>query len=163
MEEERQKWNRFIELSVKEKLLFLEALLLQLWIGLLLKVIPFRWIPILFRNRLYGIRHEYWQRLWMVKRESRIPKPVSQQPVKLTLIRIKVANQRASRVSPWKNKCLVQSLAVRCMLNRLNVQSQLSFGVAKEEDGKVSAHAWIRAGGVELVEKGGEYRELYLF
>lgn len=46
-----RKLRRFRVLPLGEKLLFLEAFLLHLWVGLLLKVVPFRWIPRLFASR----------------------------------------------------------------------------------------------------------------
>ena len=70
---------------------------------------------------------------------------------------------RAGKVSPWKNRCLVSSLAARCMLRRRKITSQLSLGVAKDAGGKVIAHAWLRAGDVEIVSAGGSFHELYQF
>ena len=43
--------GKFIKLTGRERVLFLEALFLHLWIGLLLKAVPFRWIPRLFASR----------------------------------------------------------------------------------------------------------------
>ncbi|HPQ29766.1 MAG TPA: hypothetical protein PLQ82_14940 [Desulfobacteraceae bacterium] len=40
--------EKFRRLTFRERMLFLEALLLHIWIGMLLKVVPFRWIPRLF-------------------------------------------------------------------------------------------------------------------
>ena len=80
-----------------------------------------------------------------------------------TLPLIKTAIQRASRRSSWKNKCLISSLAARRMLNKRKIQSQLSLGVAKGGNGQMIAHAWLKVGDFEIVEKSGEYQELYLF
>ena len=84
----------------------------------------------------------------------------------LTLSRlevIKAATLSASRLSPWKNKCLVQSLAARWMLKERKIQSQLSLGVTFGQNKNMIAHAWLKADDFEVVEKSGDYKELYLF
>ena len=128
-------------LTFSERLFFSEALFLELSVGFLLKVIPFKWIPRFFSNSKRGTGNE--------KRE--------------TLTLIKTAIQRSSQVSPWKNKCLISSLAARRMLNRRKNSSELFLGVALGENGKMIAHAWLKTGDFEVVEKGGDFRELFLF
>ena len=76
---------------------------------------------------------------------------------------VKKAIGRAGLVSPWKNRCLVESLAARSMLNRRRIQSQISLGVTHDEKKKLIAHAWIRAGDTEIVPERGDYHEMYLF
>ena len=46
------RFKKFGELSWKEQLLFSEAYFLQVTIGLLMKIIPFRWIPKLFSGNV---------------------------------------------------------------------------------------------------------------
>lgn len=132
---------RFGKLPGRQQLLFLEALFLHLSAGLLLKIIPFRWISVIFSNRQ--------------------TKVYRQQPEVIELL--KTAIQRAGRVSPWRNRCLVSSLAGRCMLRRRKIESQLSLGIAKGKNGRLVAHAWLRSGDCELVEKYGDYTLLYAF
>jgi hypothetical protein len=159
---ERRKYYRFIELTGKEKLLFCEALSLQLWVGLLLMIIPFRWIPRFFKNKVQGTRCMV-QGIDNKEHENIYPEPCIVHPVPLTLVEIKAAIQSASRVSPWKNKCLVSSLAARRMLTKRKIQSEVSLGVAKDKTGRMIAHAWVRADDYEVVEKKGSFTELYLF
>lgn len=128
------------KLSGIERRLFLEAAVLHIWIGLLLKVIPFRRIPKLFANP---------------------QSVVSQQPSVIELI--STATIKASKISPWKNRCLVSSLASRCMLRRRKIDSKLSLGVAKDEGGKLEAHAWLEAGGSEIVPRGRNFQQLFQF
>lgn len=135
------KYRKYNLLQRKEKFLFLEALVLHLWVGLLLKVIPFRWIPRIFSSPQSAVG--------------------TQQSGDLQLI--KSALLRAGRVSPWMNRCLVSSLAARRMLNRRKISSRLSLGVAKSANGQTIAHAWLKVGDFEVVEKSGDYKELYLF
>jgi len=133
--------TRFLRLSFREKLLFSEALFFHLLTGLILKTVPFRKIPELFSSRQAAV--------------SSHQSDVTGQ--------IKEAVARAGKVSPWRNRCLVSSLAARCMLNRRKIQSSLSLGMAKKMDGKNTAHAWLKAGDREIVERTAEFTELYTF
>ncbi|MCU0458722.1 MAG: lasso peptide biosynthesis B2 protein [Bacteroidales bacterium] len=127
---------------------------------MLLTVIPFRWIPRLFANPQSAVRPG------PATSGVRIPEKAplfrdSQQSEVITLI--STATAKTARVCPWKNKCLVSSLAARCMLRRRKIHSGLSLGVAKAGGGKVIAHAWLIAGDAEIVPKGGDFHQLYLF
>lgn len=133
--------SKFITLRGKEKLLFIEALALHLWAGLLLKIIPFKQVPRLFSSPQSAVG--------------------SQQSEVIELIRSAI--RRAGAVSPWRNRCLVSSLVGRCMLRRRKIGSQLSLGVAKNPDGKTIAHAWLKSGNIEIVERNGDYTELFSF
>ena len=122
-------------------MLFLEAVVLHLWIGLLLKFIPFRQIPRLFSSPQFSV--------FNLRSEA--------------IEQVRVTIQRAGRVSPWKNRCLVSSLAGRCMLRRRQIGSHLSLGVAKGPDDRTVAHAWLSSGDVEVTGKHGDYHELFVF
>lgn len=130
-----------MKLSSSGKTLFLEAVILHLWIGLLLKIVPFRHIPRLFGSRNYETTEQ---------RSDVISK-------------VRDAVARAGLVSPWRNRCLVSSLAGRCMLRIRRTGSQLSLGVAKGPDGRTIAHAWLSSGDAEVTGKHGEYQELFVF
>ena len=145
--------SKFKKLSGREKLLFIEALALHLWAGLVLKVVPFRWIPALYSSRQFETP---------TKEEDQSRHNVSGwQSEVIELIRSAI--QRAGKVSPWKNRCLVSSLAGRCMLRRRKINSQLSLGVAKNPEGKTIAHAWMKAESIEIVERKGDFTELFFF
>ena len=137
-----------------EKSLFVEAWILQLLIGILLKIIPFKRIPGLFANPhdKEGVNLRY--------ENNELASYNSQERI---LSYLKAATRRAATVSPWPNKCLVSSLSARLMLIRRNIQSQLSLGVAKDSEGKLIAHAWLKVGEKEIVSKGGNFHQLYLF
>jgi hypothetical protein len=47
---------------------------------------------------------------------------------------------------PWMSQCLVQAVAATWMLQRRRIPSTLYFGLAKDSDGKLIAHAWVRSG-----------------
>jgi hypothetical protein len=137
--------KKFLNLPRKKKLLHIEAFCWQLSIGLLLKIVPFRYIP-----RLFGTRR--------TAHDSRLTDPLKSQ-----LEEIRYVIWSVSRFIPWKNKCLIKSLAARKMLSGRGIVSQLSMGVLKDENSKAIAHAWIKSGEFEIVGKDGDYFELYLF
>lgn len=52
-------------------------------------------------------------------------------------------------VSPytfWESQCLVKAIAGQKMLKRRNIDSTLYLGTAKDEDGLLIAHSWLRSG-----------------
>ena len=77
-----------------------------------------------------------------------------------SLPEIRQALGDADRLSLWKNRCLVKSVAGRWMLQRRGLGSQISFGVKHDDEGKLTAHAWLKSGDFEVVAKGGDYVEL---
>ncbi len=149
----RQNSRKFFGLSRREKALFTEAVVLHLWVGLLLQVIPFRHIPVFFGSR---------QSDAPAREENQSRNTISGQQAGLISL-IKDAVSRAGNVSPWKNRCLVSSLAGRCMLRRRRIPSELSLGVTKEPGGRVLAHAWLTSGSLNIIEKGGDYTPMYRF
>lgn len=64
---------------------------------------------------------------------------------------LRIAIARANHLALWKNVCLVETFAARRMLNKRNIQSVLSIGVAKGKLNELKAHAWISSGDVPLV------------
>lgn len=131
--------RKFMKLPGREKRLLAEALLFDLTTGLVLRVVPFRMIP-----RLYSSRQ------WAVGSGQSV-----------VLVRDAVA--RAGSVSPWRNRCLVSSLAARWMLRRRRTGSELFLGMAKDSRGKTVAHAWLKSGDIEVVPVNGDYIPLYTF
>jgi hypothetical protein len=154
--------KKFYALPRQERWLFIEALTLQLRVGLLLKLIPFKWIPRLFANKVQGTRSPEPGTL-NPEPGTRNLKPAGRRVQPEIIEQIKTAIQRSAPLSPWRNRCLVQSLAARRMLGRRKIQSQLSLGVAINEDKKMIAHAWLKASDIEIVERRGDYHEMYLF
>ncbi len=54
--------------------------------------------------------------------------------------------QAISSRLPGTRQCLVQGLAAKWMLQQRQIPSTLYFGVAKNPDGNLKAHAWVRSG-----------------
>ena len=46
----------------------------------------------------------------------------------------------------WESQCLVKAIAAMKMLERRQIESTIYFGTAKDENGKMIAHAWLRSG-----------------
>jgi hypothetical protein len=136
-----KKFIKFMGLPYGNKLLYIEALLFQFISGLILKLVPFRNIP-----RLYALSPCLTSHI----------SPLTSQEIKQAII-------ITSRLSPWKNKCFVQALAGRWMLNHRGIDSQLTLGVTLGHEKKMVAHAWLKSGEFEVVEKNGNYLELYHF
>ncbi|MHA6485259.1 lasso peptide biosynthesis B2 protein [Paenibacillus sp. strain BS8-2] len=51
-----------------------------------------------------------------------------------------------SRYTPWESKCMVQAMAGMMMLKRRGIASTLYLGTARDENGQLIAHAWLRSG-----------------
>ena len=132
---------RYLNLPAGDKRLFREAFFLHIRIWLLLLVVPFKKIPGLFEG----------------------PGNESDVSCSQELEKIRAAVIRASGVFPFRNRCLVSSLAARKMLTRRNIKSKISFGVSKIPGGKFSAHAWIDSDGFEIVEQSGDYKVIFFF
>lgn len=132
---------KYRKLPMKEKRLFCEALLFVYAAKILLLTFPFKYV-----RSILSIRQISSDRTSLEE-----------------LKQIKKAIYRTRWLSFWKNQCLVMSVASRWMLQRRNIHSQLSLGVAFDEDKKLKAHAWLKADEVDIVEKGGSYHELFCF
>lgn len=74
-------------------------------------------------------------------------------------IEIGWAIRKMSTFTPWESKCLVQALSALIMLKTRKIPSTLYLGIAKNEPGKLVAHAWLRCG--ELIVTGNRERRLF--
>jgi len=50
------------------------------------------------------------------------------------------------RYAWWECKCLVSAVAAMKMLSRRGIDCTLYLGTAKDENGQLIAHAWLRSG-----------------
>ncbi|MFX3632366.1 MAG: lasso peptide biosynthesis B2 protein [Candidatus Pristimantibacillus sp.] len=64
-----------------------------------------------------------------------------------------------SRYTLWESKCLVMAIACMKMLEKRRIESTLYLGTARDESGKMTAHAWLRSGSLFLT--GGDIRSRY--
>jgi hypothetical protein len=131
------KIKRYLQLSLTEKKLFLEALFFLYIAWLMTLFFPFKTC------------------LKRVKRKGTIE---NVDPEKLK--KISIALDRANYLNSWKNECLVSSFAGRWMLNSRNIYSVLYIG-ALNDKGEFKAHAWLISCGREIVRKGEDYVILF--
>jgi hypothetical protein len=60
--------------------------------------------------------------------------------------RISKSIRLISKYTFWESQCLVKAIAAMKMLEKRNIESTLYLGTAKDESGKLIAHAWLRSG-----------------
>lgn len=126
--------------SIKHLFLFAEAWLLLAIARCMLVFLPFKKIvPVLGKLEGKGVADQ--------KDNSNF------------LFQIKLAIARACRYSPWRTKCFEQALAAKMMLKRRSFISTIFFGVYKDADNKLNAHAWLQTG--EQIITGGGNLERY--
>ncbi|MEM4997244.1 lasso peptide biosynthesis B2 protein [Priestia sp. SB1] len=51
-----------------------------------------------------------------------------------------------SRYTLWESQCLVKAIAGMKMLEKRGIESTLYLGTAKDKNGELVAHAWLRSG-----------------
>ncbi|MES2355954.1 MAG: lasso peptide biosynthesis B2 protein [Pseudomonadota bacterium] len=56
----------------------------------------------------------------------------------------------AACYTPWESKCLAQAMTARILLGFYRIPYAFYFGVSKEKESKMQAHAWICAGPVRV-------------
>lgn len=62
------------------------------------------------------------------------------------LIRVSSAIEAVSKYTPWKSNCFAQALCAHWILGRRHIPHTVYFGVIKEGENTMKAHAWLRAG-----------------
>lgn len=120
--------SKFLKLSWSEKILFIEAFLLTGIIRFAIVFVPFKKVAKVFgKINEESIEH------------------VSDSD-KLIINKIIWAVNVIGRHTPWESKCLVKALTGQIMLKNRKLDSTLYLGVAKDEENKLIAHAWLRCG-----------------
>ena len=69
--------------------------------------------------------------------------------------RIAHAIRRASRFTLHDSKCYDQALTAKALLGQDGIPATIYFGLAKEHDNQLIAHAWVRAGNSIITGKVG--------
>ena len=64
------------------------------------------------------------------------------------------AVNRASRIIPGGQNCLVRAFTARVLMARAGLDAQLTLGVSKTEGGDFEAHAWLQHQGRVLIGEG---------
>ena len=128
-----KKLLNFFNLPVTEKTLLVESLVLVAFIGLALRIIPFRFLRKILAAR---IAKENGQKFVDWKKVNTIVRAV----------------RSASRFVPFAT-CLPQALATMFLFKSRGQLSNLKIGVAKDEKKHFKAHAWLEINGRIIIGK----------
>jgi hypothetical protein len=120
-----KKFNRLPQI---EKKLFFEICFLKLFFGIITYILPFKF----YRRFLgdYGIE------------TSKFPDAAEKYFVKL----IYRSLYRSSKYFPLFKKCLTKAIVAKYMLNKRGIRTTLYIGLAKNDQKKLIAHAWLKWG-----------------
>ncbi|MBN2669517.1 MAG: lasso peptide biosynthesis B2 protein [Bacteroidales bacterium] len=83
----------------------------------------------------------------------------------IDIVILQKAVKKIERHAFWPNTCFSIALAVKIYLNQQQVASQIVFGLKKEAEGELKAHAWLKID--DNIISGNyridEYTEMYRF
>lgn len=127
-----KKLSKFLFLSYEEKKLLSQSLFWVAGIRLSLWIFPYRWLNDWLSN--VGSANVAEQLNWDVV--NKVTRSV----------------RFCSRYVPQAS-CLTQALATKTLLRLKGLDSQLKFGVDKDENEKLKAHAWIEIDGKIIIGK----------
>ncbi|AYA77620.1 lasso peptide biosynthesis B2 protein [Bacillus sp. Y1] len=121
------KCSTFFRLGLITQLLFLEAFILLGW-ARFLKMKRFSDIAPILGEQMSETSYDF------IEDEKQMIKNISS------------AIHIMSKYTFWESQCLVKAIAGMKMLERRDIDSTLYLGTARENDGKLIAHAWLRSG-----------------
>ncbi|MBT2758427.1 lasso peptide biosynthesis B2 protein [Mesobacillus foraminis] len=122
-----KKIRTFLFLSFEMKLLLIEAYIL-LGYARVLKSVSF--------SKVTPLLGENWNETSLEMDDSN----------KKILKNVSDAVDIMSRYTLWESMCLVKAIAAMKMLEKRKIESTIYFGTAKDDSGKLIAHAWLRSG-----------------
>ncbi|MED3758939.1 lasso peptide biosynthesis B2 protein [Peribacillus frigoritolerans] len=134
-----KKAQTFLRLNFKTKLLYIEAFL-HLGRARYLKSISFSKVAPTLGEQMKESSYE------LIATDKEILANVSR------------AINIMSRYTIWESQCLVKAMAAMKMLEKREIDSTLYLGTAKDENGGLIAHAWLRSGpyyitGAEVMDR----------
>jgi Transglutaminase-like superfamily len=118
-----RKWQT---LSERERWLAIEAVAFLLWARVIFALLP---VPIAFR---------------LIGQKSRAC------PVAGTAEEVRMAVTRAAHYAPFKAVCLQRAFAAFLMLRRRGLPATVHFGVRRQGDTSLVAHAWSMSAGTSV-------------
>jgi hypothetical protein len=134
--------RKFLRLSCGEKRRFLEA---ALWLGIFRAAILF--VPFKALGGRLG-KH--------MAETAATPLDAATRQETTAVSR---AVQTMGRHLPWVCSCLVQAAAGKRMLDRRRIPGTLYLGAAQDDNRKLIAHAWLRAG--DMIVTGGAAKDRF--
>ena len=130
-------FSKLFHLSSYELLLFLEANFFLTLASIVRIVVPLRWYaPFLGKHMNINLEEV-------------------DENLKSELLTIDKSIKRGCKYLPFECKCLVQAIAGKAMLRLRRICSTVYLGVAKDEQDKLIAHAWVRVGDIHVTGGGG--------
>lgn len=135
---------KLFRLSAADRRLVMETLILLGLARAAVMILPFRWLAGILGQR---------EKSAAAKIETSAALPASQ------IRRIAWAVRRIACHTPWRSNCLAKAVAGRFMLRRRQIASTLYFGMIKDSEGRLAAHAWLKSGDVVLT--GGSNLDRY--
>lgn len=132
-----KKLRLFIKLDRKKKKLLLEAYLYLAWARILKECS--------FKRIAPSLGEQMKETTFAVRRNER-----------KTLAQISEAIHLMSRYTFWESACLVKAIAALKMLEKRKIECTLYLGTAKDENGKLIAHAWVRSGPYYITGQEGK-------
>ena len=72
--------------------------------------------------------------------------------------KIEHAVRRSSRYTLYESKCYDQALTAKALLGQFSLPATIYFGLAKESDNQLMAHAWVRCGNSIITGRAGVER-----
>ena len=130
----RRKLTSFHQQSTLTKLLLLPAWLLTGFSRLMVLLLPFK----LYAKRL-GKHHGV---------AAFIPILDSAQQQKA--LSIGRAVRMSAVMAPWNANCQAQAIAARILFNIFSIPYSIHYGLSKDPESKLKAHAWVCAGPVQV-------------
>ena len=61
---------------------------------------------------------------------------------------IRKSVRRGAKYTPWRTKCMEEAIIAKFLLKKLKLQSTIYFGVSKNNNKEMIAHAWLRCGDI---------------
>jgi Transglutaminase-like superfamily len=128
----RRKLKTFLSMSIADRWLVCEAIMMLGTARFIVIAIPFRLVV-----------------PWL----SRAPHTKSCD--QMLVLRVRRAVTMAARNVPWNAICLPQAIAAKAMLALRGCGSSFHLGADLNAQGKLTAHAWLVAGGTVVVGAAG--------
>lgn len=129
--------SKYKRLSKTEKRLFLKVYISMFLIRPVIFLFPFKWYV-----HWLGVKNKETATTLIKEHQEYI-------------LLVKDTLRRIMRYHLFKPKCLAEAIVAKRMLNRKEIPSTLYMGVAKDQNNKMIAHAWLRCGDTIVTGKKG--------
>lgn len=94
-----------------------------------------------------------------------IKNPKNHKQKDIQVARVEQCIKRLKKYSFWPTTCYTEAITARIILKRKGIYSQIYFGVRKDENKKLLAHAWTKVN-ERIITGQGEielFKVIYIF